>query len=138
MFTALLAKGGLAMVLGVAVTALACASGPTPETRAQSCFELLSKGDTDGATACVRPDKRTTYGEQVKRMAVAMKGCAEQVSKAEVKRSSGNQTEVLVSFKQPCGEPGSDFNGRKVVGVGIGIEKAGNDLWVVNYERVPG
>ena len=124
-------------VAAVAVLSTACGGGGSPaEAKAKTCFEALSKGDTKTATDCVDPERRERYSDQVSKLAGWMKGCHEQVSGAESKPTKDDQAQVLLKFKAACGEPPSDANGRKVMGMGVGLQKKGNDWWVINYERV--
>lgn len=124
-------------VAAVAVLSMACGGGGSPaEAKAKTCFEAIGKGDTKTATDCVDPDRRERYSEQVSRLAGWMKGCHEQIAGTETKRSKDDQSEVLVKFKAACGEPPSDANGKKVMGMGVGLQKKGNDWWVINFERV--
>jgi hypothetical protein len=63
-----------------------------------------------------------------------MKGCHTQVSGAQV-REQGERAEVLLKFKEPCGEPPRDANGRKVTGMGVGLVKQDGTYYVTEYER---
>ncbi len=123
---------GLA-ILGTILLNLACgASGA--EARARSCFEALSLGKMDVVTQCMASDRRERFAEAMKERSEQLKGCHVQVASAQV-RERDPRAEVLLKFKEPCGEPPSDANGRKVTGVGIGLIKENGTYYVTQFER---
>lgn len=80
------------------------------------------------------PDRRERLSEGVKQRAAQMKGCHAQISGAQV-REQGDRAEVLLKFKEPCGEPPRDATGRKVTGMGVGLVKQDGTYYVTEYER---
>lgn len=115
--------------------AAACGGAPPEETRARTCFELLSKGEIDKTMECLPPDRREGARRMVEERATQMKGCHQQVTSAQV-RTRGEGAQVLLKFKEPCGQPPSDAGDRKVTGMGMGLRKDGNNLWVLDFDRV--
>lgn len=121
----------------LAVGSVACGGGGSAaEQQAQTCFQHLSQGKMAETMECVAPDRRERLGPEMQRRAEQMKGCYEQISGTKTRRENDREAEVLVSFKQPCGEPPADANGRKVTGIGVGVQKDAGKLWVIEFQRV--
>jgi len=121
-------------VLGIILMTLAC-GGSGAEARARSCFEALSQGNMDVTMQCMASDRRERFADAMKQRSEQLKGCHTQVTSAQVKEK-GQRAEVLLKFKEPCGEPPSDANGRKVTGVGIGLTKENGTYYVTQFERM--
>ncbi|GEM_PF-6921448 len=121
-------------VLGIILVSLACGSSGA-EARARSCFEALSQGNMDVTMQCMAQDRRERFADAMKHRSEQLKGCHTQVTSAQVKEKD-QRAEVLLKFKEPCGEPPSDANGRKVTGVGIGLIKEKDAYYVTQFERV--
>ena len=117
------------------LAALSCSSVSAAEQRAQTCFQHLSMGQMGQTMECIAPDRRERLGQEMQRRAQQMKGCHEQVAGVKTRRENDREAEVLVSFKQPCGEPPSDANGRKVTGIGVGVQKEAGKLWITEFQR---
>ena len=123
----------LMAILGTILLNVAC-GGSEAEARARSCFEALSLGKMDVVTQCMAADRRERFAEAMKERSEQLKGCHIQVASAQVREREA-RAEVLLKFKEPCGEPPSDANGRKVTGVGIGLIKEGGTFYVTQFER---
>ena len=92
-------------------------------------------GNMDVTMQCIASDRRERFANAMKQRSDQLKGCHTQVSSAEVKERE-QRAEVLLKFKEPCGEPPSDAAGRKVTGVGIGLIKESGTFYVTEFERV--
>lgn len=121
-------------LLGTLLMTMACGGGSAAEARAKSCFEALSLGNMDATTQCMAFDRRERFADAMKQRSEQLKGCHVQVVSAQVKESDP-RAEVLLKFKEPCGEPPSDANGRKVTGVGVGLIKENGTYYVTQFER---
>jgi hypothetical protein len=115
---------------------MGCTGASAAEQRAQACFQHLSQGRMAETMECVAPDRRERITRGMEQRAQQMKGCHEQVKEAKTRRENDERAEVRLSFKQPCGEPPSDANGRQVTGIGVGLIKEGGKLWIVEFERL--
>ncbi len=89
----------------------------------------------DVTMQCMASDRRERFAEAMKQRSAQLKGCHTQVVSAQVKENDP-RAEVLLKFKDPCGEPPDDANGRKVTGVGVGLTKENGTYYVTQFERV--
>lgn len=121
-------------LLGAVLMTMAC-GGSGAEARARSCFEALSQGNMDVTMQCMASDRRERFAEAMKQRSEQLKGCHTRVTTAQVKERD-TRAEVLLKFKEPCGEPPSDANGRQVTGVGIGLIKENGAYYVTQFERM--
>ena len=79
-------------------------------------------------------DRRERFADAMKQRSQQLKGCHTKVAGAQVKESD-TRAEVLLKFKEPCGEPPIDANGRQVTGVGVGLIKENGTYHVTQFER---
>ena len=120
-------------LVGTLIMAAACGASAA-EARARSCFEALSLGNMDVTMGCMASDRRERFADAMKQRSEQLKGCHAQVVSAQVKENDP-RAEVLLKFREPCGEPPSDASGRKVTGVGVGLIKENGTYYVTQFER---
>lgn len=130
-------RAALAAAPLAAVLSAACASSSAAaEAQARTCFEHLAKGQIDHTMECIAPERRPRVAVEVQRRSQQMHGCHERIASVVTRRETEREAEVFIRFQEPCGEPPADANGRPVTGVGVGLQKDGDRLWVVEFQRV--
>lgn len=84
-----------------------------PAILGRAYWERILAGDPEGAYRLYLPDSPPNTLDEVRKLAEALKGCAEGAVEFAAPRSEVTGTAAVVTFRRPCGDKGVLVRGRR-------------------------